>query len=206
MKILFLGKPGSGKGVYSQRLRDDFKFNIISTGELLRKEIRKKSKLGLKIKKRLEQGLFANDKIVFELLLKAIKGKKFYILDGFPRDLKQAKLFKEKIDKVIYLDVSDKNVIERLGNRVICSKCSRIYNLLTIKPKKKGICDLCGSKLIKREDEKFVRKRLQVYKKETKPLIDYYNKKKLLKKFNGNRHYKIIYKEIKSYIKKLINK
>lgn len=208
MKIIFLGKPGSGKGTYAQMLSEEFGIPKFVTGDLLRDEAKKKTKLGIKISSYINKGNLAPAEIVVELMEKKIKNKRDFIIDGFPRSLKQFDLFKTEVDIVFYLNCSNKEVIKRLTNRRICSKCNKIYNLITNPPKQKQICDICGSKLIIREDEtkEAIKQRLKVYKKETLPVIETYRKKGNLIEIDGNRRIDIVYNEIKSYLKRLNNK
>jgi len=143
-KIVFLGPPGSGKGTQAQLLSKNFSIPHISTGDIFRKIIKtgKPKKLADSIKKYVQSGLLVPDEIVFKSLFSVIKNKKYYILDGFPRNINQAKLLdealkKDGIDKVIYFKVSDKEIIKRLTSRRTCPKCGKVYNIYTLKPKKR---------------------------------------------------------------------
>ena len=203
MKIILLGPPGSGKGLFAQFLQDDFGIKKIATGDILRKEIRNKSKIGKKAEKYVSKGIYVPDKIVLSMIKNKIRRIKNFTLDGFPRTVKQAKFLDKviKVDKVIHITTNDKNVIKRIANRLQCGKCNRIYNLITIKPRRKGICDICKGKLYIRSDDKIVKTRLNVYKREIKPLIIYYKKKDVLEKVNGNRHFNLVYNDIRKLIK-----
>ena len=208
MKIIFLGKPGSGKGTYAQMISEEFNIPKITTGDLLRDEIKNKTELGKEIKDKISKGLYVDDDKVINLIKNAVKGKKDVIIDGFPRTLKQTELFKEKIDIVFYLKCSGSEIMRRLINRRICVKCDRVYNLITNPPKKEGICDICGSKLVKRIDEtkEAIKQRLKVYEKETLPVIEFYKKEGSLIEINGDREINVVYKEIKNYISSKINR
>ena len=204
-KIVFLGPPGSGKGTQAQLLSKNFSIPHISTGDIFRKIIKtgKPKKLADSIKKYVQSGLLVPDDIVFKALFSVIKNKKYYILDGFPRNINQAKLLdealkKDGIDKVIYFKVSDKEIIKRLTSRRTCPKCGKVYNIYTLKPKEDNLCDVCKVELIIRDDDKLetVKKRLEVYKKDTLPLLDYYKKKRLLVTINAEDKIENVYKKM----------
>ncbi|MDP6642071.1 MAG: nucleoside monophosphate kinase, partial [Candidatus Nanoarchaeia archaeon] len=167
MRIVIIGPPGSGKGAQSELLQSRLKLKHISSGELLRKEIRKKTVIGKKINSLLKRGSLAPDKVIDKIITKTIRGKNNFILDGYPRDLKQTKYLDKitKIDKVLLLKVPNSLIIKRLSSRRIC-KCGETFNLLTKKSKKKGICDKDNKKLYQRNDDKIdiIKKRLKIYK------------------------------------------
>lgn len=204
MNIILLGKPGSGKGTQAEALEK--KFFHISAGDLIREEIQKGTKKGKKYAKIINKGYLLPDEEVLKLVLKKIKGKRNILFDGYPRTVKQARLLEKskiKISKVIYLDVPDNIIIKRLSNRLSC-KCGAVYHKISNPPKKKNKCDICGSKLYVRDDDRpsVVKKRLYVYNKETRPLINYYKKKKILFKVNGDRDIKKIYQDIARILRK----
>jgi adenylate kinase len=188
MRIVMLGAPGAGKGTYASRLQSILNMPQISTGDMVREEIKAQTKLGRKIKEFSDKGELVPDEIIIQLLSNRLRkpdSKKGFILDGFPRTNIQAEALDRiaKVDVVINLNVPDEIIITRLSNRVTCKKCGAIYNLLTLKPKKEGVCDNCGGELYQRRDDQpeVIQERLNVYREKTQPLIDYYRKKSILR-------------------------
>ncbi len=204
-RIIFLGPPGSGKGTQAQKISKKYKIPHIAPGDIFRKIIKtnKPKKIADKIKNYVQNGLLVPDKIVFNAV-KSVLDKKKFLLDGYPRNLLQAKLLddylknKNSVEKVIYFKISDREVVKRLSSRRTCPKCGKIYNIYTLKPKEDNLCDICKVKLIVRKDDKpeTVKKRLKVYKKETKPLIEYYKKKNLLYRINAEDNIENIFQKI----------
>lgn len=190
MKMMIMGPQGSGKGTYAERLGEIFGIPHISTGEIFRENIKKGTNVGKKIEKFVKSGLLVPDDIVMEVVKQRVMEpdcKKGFIFDGFPRTLKQAEELEKiaPLDVALYLDAPEWLLLKRLSSRVTCKNCGKIYNLLNVKPKKEGICNDCGGELIVREDEtpEAIKMRLKEYEKGTKPLIDYYQKKGILKRF-----------------------
>lgn len=204
MKLILLGPPGSGKGTVSERLEKDFKLLHVSAGELLREEVRKETTIGKEIKKYIEKGELVPNKFVVEMIKLEIGRRDDYILDGFPRSVDQAKLIDDlKINLVIYLEVPEEMIIERFAGRRTCSKGNHGYHLKYLPPKKKGICDIDGSPLVQRKDDKpeVIKERFRIYYKETKPLINYYKKKGILKTVDGTPAPEIVYSNVKKLLK-----
>jgi len=186
--MILLGPPGAGKGTYASRLTAILGIPHISTGDIVRDEIKAQTELGNAIREYSDKGELVPDEIIIKLLTKRLTKpdcERGFILDGFPRTIKQAEALDKisKIDLVINLNVPDDIIIKRLSKRLTCKKCGTIYNKLTLKPKKDNICDECGGELYQREDDKpeVIQERLNVYRKKTEPLIEYYKKKNLLK-------------------------
>lgn len=185
--LLFFGPPGSGKGTEIQKLQEKGNYIKLSTGDMLRSEVSSNSDLGKKLKKIMDSGGLVSDNLVIKLIEKQLKKhKKGIIFDGFPRTLKQAKVltkilkkYKIKLHAIIILDTPDDLIIKRITGRFICVKCGASYNEHGNKPKKEGVCDVCkGTKFKKRSDDKksVIVKRLKEYHKESKVLLDYFNK------------------------------
>ncbi len=207
MILIFLGKPGSGKGTQTVRVAEKLKIPTISMGEILRGIEKESTPLAKEIKSHIDKGNLVPDDLVLQLLDERLKKpdcRKGYILDGFPRTVNQAEMFGGKIDRVLYIDVLDETIIDRLSSRRECPSCRAIFNVITNPPKKEGICDNCGAKLIIRKDDnpETVKNRLKVYNEQTKPLIDYYTKKSLLVKVNGEKAISDIFNSIMAIFKK----
>jgi adenylate kinase len=192
-KFIILGPQGSGKGTHGTFIAELFGIPLISTGEIFRQEVRKESELGKKIKEYVEQGKLVPDDIVIEVLKERLSQedcKNGFILDGFPRTLAQAEALDKitTIDLVIYLDVTKETIIERLSGRRTCKNCGAIYHIKFIPPKQEGICDKCGGELYQRDDDKpeIIEERLKNFELMTKPLLDYYESKGILRKIDGN--------------------
>jgi adenylate kinase len=192
MKIVLLGSPGVGKGTYASMIRDKYHLAHISTGDLFREAVKNKTDLGKKAKEFMDKGELVPDELTLEILKSRLKQKdaKDFLLDGFPRTIKQAEALEKitKIDLVLNFYASEKVILQRLTNRRICKKCGSIFNLVNKKPLKPGICDFCGGELYQRADEKpeIIKDRLKVYAEKTRPLEDYYKKKGLLREINAD--------------------
>ncbi len=177
--ILFVGKQGAGKGTQAEVVSKEIGFKHISTGELLRNL---KGGLKKELNLYIEKGILIPDELMLEILKKEMKKEDKIILDGFPRNLRQAKLLDNlfKITKVIEIYISDEEAIKRLEGRRYCEICGRNYNLITFpKPKEDELCDICKVKLKKRKDDnkEAIKKRLETYKEKTLPILDYYRER-----------------------------
>jgi len=188
MKIVMLGVKGSGKGTYASRLSPLLGIPHISTGDIFRENIAKKTELGKMVEETLKAGKFVSDELTIKIIKERLDEpdcEKGFILDGFPRTPKQAEgLDKiENIDFVIFLDVLEDVIVRRISTRITCKKCKTIYNSANLKPKKEGVCDKCGGELYQRDDDKpeIARKRIEEDEKNLKPLLDYYRSKGILK-------------------------
>jgi len=211
VNIILFGSPGAGKGTQSNNLVDEFKLLKISTGDLLRDEIKKKSLLGNKIKSLIDQGSFVSDEIINNLIENTISNKSYFnklIFDGYPRNLNQAKIldkilnkYKQKITCVLSLRVNEETIVKRILGRLVCSECGAIFNKFYRPPSKiNHSCD--SSYLHKRSDdnEKVIKHRIQTYNAETLPIINYYKNLNLLTEIDGMKQIDEIYKEIRQFI------
>lgn len=208
MHLIIMGAPGSGKGTYAKMLKDIFAVPHISTGEMFRKAIQDGTELGKLAQSLIDKGNFVPDEITNELVKQRIAEedcKNGFLLDGYPRNLNQAYAFTEilkelniDLDAVINLDVADEEIIKRIVNRRMCSKCGAGYNTITMPPKVEGICDVCGSQLYTRADdnEETVKVRLSVYNEQTKPLVEYYEALNKILHINSNQPIETVVKEI----------
>jgi adenylate kinase len=186
LNALMFGAPGAGKGTYSSRLKEKLGIETIATGDIFRQLIKDDSELGRKVKGYVEKGLLVPDDVVVEVLkdrLSRVSKERGFILDGYPRTLEQAKVLEglATIDVILLLDVPDWLIIERLSSRRICRSCGAVFNIRFLKPNVEGVCDKCGGPLCQRSDDTpdVIKKRLQVYEEQSKPMIEYYKKKKV---------------------------
>jgi adenylate kinase len=183
MIVILLGAPGSGKGTQSKALAGKYGFEHLSTGDLFRAEIAQKTALGQKVESILKNGKLVPDDVTVELVAGKLETGKKYLLDGFPRNVEQARaldaMLKDhdsSVDRVILLDLPNPEAIKRLASRRVCAKCGEVYNVLTKKPAVDAKCDSCGGEVVQRPDdsEATAQKRLMVYEDLTSPLIAYY--------------------------------
>jgi len=213
MNLIIFGPPGAGKGTQSDLIVKDFKLKKISTGDLLRLEISKKTDLGNKIKSIIDKGKFVSDNLINDLIKKSISDKKNenkFIFDGYPRNVKQAEILdqfldnlKQKLKFVLSLEVDKELLVKRITGRSFCDKCKRIFNDFFNPP---NINHLCGVESLKRRSDdtkEIFEKRLKTYLESTLPILNFYEKKKILRKINGNGDISLIYEEISSILKAL---
>lgn len=214
--IIFVAAPAAGKGTISAKVCTEYNIPHISTGDFLRNEIAASSKIGMEIKSAMARGEFVSDEVITKLLKKRLEAKdckKGFILDGYPRNISQAKTYDNILKElnyddglVVFLDIDRELAMKRALSRVVCSKCGLSYNLINKEyaPLKEGICDNCGSSLKTRSDdneESFIN-RFDTFMKETYPLLEYYEKKgNLLKIKVDNITTDDIFDEIKKVIK-----
>ena len=209
--LILLGPPGAGKGSQAALIKEHLQVAHISTGDLLRDNIAKGTSLGKQAKSFMDQGQLVPDDLIFDMLFARVEGKdceKGYILDGFPRTIKQAEALEKKLEAdtvvAINLEVPDSIVIDRITKRQICKNCQTPYHLLYSPPKCTETCDHCGGTLYQRSDDthEVVAKRLQVYHDQTAPLIDYYSRKKTLFSIESSRSKEAVLLEILKILSK----
>ena len=208
MKIIMLGAPGAGKGTQAKMIAEKYDIPHISTGDIFRANIKNGTELGKKAKEYMDKGQLVPDELTVEILLDRVAAddcKNGYVLDGFPRTIPQADVLDkeltklgDKVDFAINVDVPDENIVRRMSGRRACLKCGATYHIEHIPPKQEGICDKCGSELVQRDDDKpeTVQNRLSVYHEQTQPLIDYYNKKNILKSVDGTKDMQEVFSDI----------
>lgn len=204
MRMILLAAPGAGKGTQAEILCKHFGIPTISTGAILRKNIKEGTELGKLAKKYIDDGKLVPDSVMIDVIKSRLSEedcKDGFILDGFPRTLPQAEVLKNsdiEIDCVLNIDVSDEEIIGRLSGRLECSKCAATFHKEHRKPQKEGVCDNCGGELITRADDnpETIKSRLDIYHTETEPLIDFYRKLGLLKVVRGKSEIKETTEEI----------
>lgn len=197
MKLIMLGAPGAGKGTQAQMVAEKYQIPHISTGDIFRANIKNGTELGMEAKKYMDKGQLVPDELTVKILLDRVAQadcENGYVLDGFPRTIPQAEVLdsalaelNEKIDFAINVAVPDENIVKRMSGRRACVACGATYHIEHVPPKKEGICDTCGQKLILREDDKpeTVLNRLKVYHEQTQPLIQFYTEKGILRTVDG---------------------
>ncbi|HDM37878.1 MAG TPA: adenylate kinase [Candidatus Omnitrophica bacterium] len=208
MWIILLGPPGAGKGTQADILSKHYKIPHISTGDILRKQVKDNTELGQEAKKYMQVGELVPDDIVIKMVIKRIEerdAERGFILDGFPRNVNQAKELDRRlssshkeIDLAVYLETSEEVIVDRLAGRRICKDCQAVYHIKNMPPKKDGICDRCGGKLYQREDDKpqTIRNRLKVYKNEIQTLLDYYKDSNKLYIVSGDLSAKALFNKL----------
>jgi len=218
MNFIFLGKQGVGKGTYAQRFSVQQGIPTVSTGELLREEVKTGSELGKKLNEIMNSGALVPEEIVTSILEKRLSKsdcKKGFILDGFPRNDAQAdqldpmlRRLGKKLDFVIDFYASEKTLMERLTGRWQCKKCGKIYHTINLPPKVKGKCDLDGADLYQRDDDKpeAIKKRFAIYEEQTKPILERYRKQGILLEMNADRVVDEVLKDLSKLAKKKGNK
>ena len=208
MKIVMLGAPGAGKGTQAKMIAAKYQIPHISTGDIFRANIKNGTELGKKAKSYMDQGLLVPDELTGDLVIDRLAQddcKNGYILDGFPRTIPQAEALDaalaklgEKMDYAIDVDVPDENIVSRMSGRRACTGCGATYHIVYNPSKKGDCCEVCGEKLILRDDDKpeTVQKRLNVYHEQTQPLIDYYTKQSILRTVDGTQDMNDVFAEI----------
>ena len=187
MKLIFLGPPGAGKGTLAAKAVGILKLPHISTGAIFRAALAAGTPMGLKVKSIMDAGKLVDDETTIELVKERLTQKdtqQGYILDGFPRTITQAEALAKfsAVDKVVNFDIPDSLILKRLGGRRVCRKCGYNFHAVFDKPKADGVCDYCGGEVYTRNDDKAeaIKERLEVYRTQTAPLINYYRDKSLL--------------------------
>ncbi len=203
--LVFLGPPGAGKGTQAKMLSQELGLLHISTGDILRSAVEKKTPLGVKAKEYMKRGELVPDDLIIALIEEVLPQQGGFVLDGFPRTVAQAKALDRLLDSkgmslsaVILFDVPDDTVVERLSGRRICPRCGAVYHVRYNPPREDEICDRCGARLIQREDdrEEVIRKRLSVYREQTAPLVEYYSERDILVKLDASRPIEEIHRRL----------
>jgi adenylate kinase len=199
LNLILMGPPGAGKGTQAERLRDDFDLPYYATGDILREAVREETELGRQAKEYMNRGDLVPDDVICGAIMERIDSSEAddgFLLDGFPRTVRQTEVLDEALDRrgrsltaVLLIDVSDEEVVRRLSGRRICVKSQHVYHVEFDPPKREGVCDQDGSRLVQRDDDKpeTVQNRLSVYRKQTAPVVELYDNQGLLRRFDGSR-------------------
>jgi adenylate kinase len=186
LNAIIFGAPGSGKGTYASRLQLRLGVDVIATGDIFREIMKENTELGRKIKGYVEKGLLVSDDVVMKMLkqrLEKIPKGKGFILDGYPRTIKQVKALEAiaKIDVILLQMVPDWIIIERLSSRRVCKNCGTVYNIRFLKPKIENVCDKCGGSLYQRSDDnpEVIKRRIHIYQEQTSPVLQHYKEKEV---------------------------
>ena len=210
LNLTLMGPPGAGKGTQAERLVDDFDLPYYATGDILRAAIDERSELGTQAKEYVDRGDLVPDEVICDVIMERIdtpEAEDGFILDGFPRTVRQAEVLEAALDRrgrsltaALLIDAPDEEVIRRLSGRRICEKHQNVYHIEFDPPKKPGVCDQDGSSLVQREDDKpeTIGKRLVVYHGETEPLIEWYDERGLLRRFDGTRSPEEVHSHIRA--------
>lgn len=210
MILVFIGPPGAGKGTQAKLLSQRMGFLHLSTGDILREAVKKQTPLGINAKEYMDRGELVPDSLIIALIEEHLPEEGGVILDGFPRTLAQAEALDnmlnakgKKLSKVLVFEIPDEVLIDRLSGRRVCSNCGAVYHIKYNPPRRDGICDLCGGTLVQREDDKesVVRNRLEVYRRQTQPLIDFYKKKGIIYNLDATKGVEELFSKIEGIIK-----
>jgi adenylate kinase len=210
--LILLGPPGAGKGTQAERLQVDFALAHISTGDMLRAQVAQGTELGVRAQKYMSAGELVPDKVILGMIGHRIgeqDARDGFLLDGFPRNVSQADALAatladsdRRLTAVLLIDVSEEEVVRRLAGRRVCLKSGHVYHVEFDPPKHEGMCDQDGSRLIQREDDRedTIRRRLEVYERQTAPLIAYYQEAGLLRRFDGSRNANEVHDHIRATV------
>lgn len=206
MRLVFIGAPGAGKGTQAKRLATQKGWTIVATGDLLRTAIAEQTPLGQQAHAYIQRGELVPDPLVNQIVAERITTLESFLLDGYPRNLTQAQMLEsilpKPLDAVIYFEISEDALVERLSGRRICPQCGAVFHI-TANPSKAGDrCDQCGATLITREDDQpdTIRKRFSVYREQTAPLVDYYRQRGLLRTINAAAPPDAVYQQLLSVL------
>jgi len=208
--VVFLGPPGAGKGTQAKLLSQRMGLLHLSTGDILREAVKNQTPLGLKAKEYMDRGELVPDSLIVALIEECLPEEGGVILDGFPRTVAQAQALEDmlssrnkKLSKVILFDSPDEVIVDRLSGRRVCSNCGAVYHIKYNPPKREGVCDLCGGSLVQREDDKedVIRHRLEVYRKQTEPLIDFYQKRNIIFRLDATKDIQDLFSELEGILK-----
>lgn len=200
-KIVFLGPPGAGKGTQAVRLAQELGVPHLATGDLLRAEVQNQTELGLQAQSYMERGELVPDELVVAMIRGRLEKATGFVLDGFPRNLNQARLLAAvtKVERAVHLELAREALINRLSARRVCGSCGRVYNLLSSPPKRNNACDVCGSVLTQRSDDKpeVIGHRVDVYSREIGPVLDFYQQQSVLREIGAGGSAEQVYRAVR---------
>jgi adenylate kinase len=212
LNLILLGPPGAGKGTQAQRLRDDFQVPFISTGDMLRSNVKEGTELGKKAEAYMKAGDLVPDDLIVAMVADRLReedARDGFILDGFPRTIEQAKALNKQLSELgrrvtaaLLIDVPDEEVIRRLSGRRVCVKAGHNYHVEFDPPKHEGVCDQDGSRLVRRDDDDpdVIKNRLHVYHDQTAPLVDYFDEQGVMRHIDGTRDAADVHDHIRAVI------
>jgi adenylate kinase len=200
LNLILIGPPGAGKGTQAEKLEEDFHLPYVATGNMLRSAVEEGTGLGRRAKEYMDRGDLVPDELIIGMILECVREdgcRDGFLLDGFPRNLEQARSLDEALESLdrrltaaLLIDVPDEEIVRRLSGRRVCKKEGHVYHVEANPPKHDGVCDIDGSKLIQRDDDRpeTVEKRLGVYHEQTAPLVEHYQDQGVLRRFDGTRN------------------
>jgi adenylate kinase len=212
LNLILFGPPGAGKGTQAERLRADFGLQFISTGEMLRQNVKDGTELGKQAQRYMDAGELVPDELILKMAADRLRqddARDGFILDGFPRTIDQAEALDKQLSELgrritaaLLIDVPDDEVVRRISGRRVCVKSGHNYHVQNDPPKHEGVCDQDGSRLVQRDDDRdeVVRKRLEVYHQQTEPLIEYYDKQGVMRRIDGTRSPAEVHDHIRAVI------
>lgn len=198
-RIVLLGPPGSGKGTQAVRLAEALGVPHISTGDLLRSEVQHRTALGLQAQQFMDRGELVPDQLVAEMIKHRVQGTTGFVLDGFPRNVKQAQILESvtEVDRVLHFRLDREEIVRRLSARRVCPRCGRVYNLLSSPPQHDELCDVCGVSLTQRTDDtpEVIQRRIDVqYAREIGPILEFYRARSVLREIDARGDIETVYR------------
>lgn len=213
MRLVFIGPPGIGKGTYAAAVSQKYGIPHISTGDILRDEVKRGTELGRRVKEYLDKGVLVPDELIIEMVRERLSQgdcRRGFILDGFPRTMRQAEELDRitKIDLVLNFVAPEEVIVDRISGRRICRVCGAIYHVKYMPPKVPGVCDKCGGELYQRDDDKpeVVRRRLEVFKAQFEPIVSYYRGRGLLVEIDASERAEVVIPRVIAVLERVFNR